>query len=48
MIGTGAVEAVAEMGECGYEGEDWTDSLTRWIWWWNRLMRENDDLEDML
>jgi hypothetical protein len=47
-MGTGACELMAEMGEPGYDGDDAQDSLTRWIWWWNLLMRENDDRDDML
>jgi hypothetical protein len=48
MIGTGSCELAAEMGEPGYEGDEAQDSLTRWIWWWKRLMREKDERDEIL
>jgi hypothetical protein len=39
---------MAAIGEPGYDGDDAVDSLTLWIWWWNRLMRENDERDDTL
>lgn len=33
MMGTGACEFMAEIGEPGYDGDDAHDSFTRWIWW---------------
>lgn len=48
IIGTGAVGAEAVIGDPGYVGDEVVDSLTRWIWWWNLLMRENDEREEML
>lgn len=42
-MGTGSWGLAADMGEPGYDGDDAQDSLTRWIWWWNRLMRVKEE-----
>lgn len=48
MMGTAAAGVDVDMGEPGYVGDAEHDSFTRWIWWWNLLIREKDDRDEIL